>query len=539
MSLQVEKLEKNMAKLTIEASAEEFEAAIEKAYQKNKSKMNIQGFRKGKAPRKIIEKMYGAGVFYEEAANVIIPDAYAKAVDECDLEIVSQPSVDVVQVEAGKPFIFTAEVAVKPEVKLGDYKGIEVEKTDVEVSDDDVNAEIDRVREQNARTITVEDRAVQDKDTAVIDFEGFVDGVAFEGGKGEDYPLTIGSHSFIDNFEEQLIGKNIGEEAEVNVTFPEDYHVEDLKGKPATFKVTVKEIKAKELPELDDDFAQDVSECETVDAYKAQVKEELTKKKEDAAKAAKEDEAVAKVVENAEMEKEIIKEQKRNNIDAFIICPAPGSDTKDMLKKQCAKTPYTLIMEDVYSKEGGNSGNPVIGPDYYKIGSELGKQLGKKRQKIGVVANWKESKSDQDAIRGLKDSLKDTKSEIDWYCYRKKDQNIYEKVSKKDKVDAIVVLDPHALEELGEQSDEDSYQGADIYGIGSSVKAVVLLDNGNIQGLVVPDAYEIGYKSVGEMAQKLEHRFYRLKGHKTEIKVFDRDEFSLNDNLERFLYSYE
>ena len=244
-------------------------------------------------------------------------------------------------------------------------------------------------------------------------------------------------------------------------------------------------------------------------------------------------------IENAEMEKEIIKEQKHNNIDAFIICPAPGSDTKEMLKKQCAKTPYTLIMEDVYSKEGGNSGNPVIGPDYYKIGSELGKQLGKKRQKIGVVANWKESKSDQDAIRGLKDSLKDTKSEIDWYCYRKKDQNIYEKVSKKDKVDAIVVLDPHALEELGEQSDEDSYQGADIYGIGSSVKAVVLLDNGNIQGLVVPDAYEIGYKSVGEMAQRLEHRFYRLKGHKTEIKVFDRDEFSLNDNLERFLYSYE
>ena len=244
-------------------------------------------------------------------------------------------------------------------------------------------------------------------------------------------------------------------------------------------------------------------------------------------------------IENAEMEKEIIKEQKRNNIDAFIICPAPGSDTKDMLKKQCAKTPYTLIMEDVYSKEGGNSGNPVIGPDYYKIGSELGKQLGKKRQKIGVVANWKESESDQDAIRGLKDSLKDTKSEIDWYCYRKKDQNIYEKVSKKDKVDAIVVLDPHALEELGEQSDEDSYQGADIYGIGSSVKAVVLLDNGNIQGLVVPDAYEIGYKSVGEMARKMEHRFYRLKGHKTEIKVFDRDEFSLNDNLERFLYSYE
>lgn len=319
MSLQVEKLEKNMAKLTIEASAEDFEAAIEKAYQKNKSKMNVQGFRKGKAPRKIIEKMYGAGVFYEEAANIVIPDAYAKAVDECDLEIVSQPSVDVVQVEAGKPFIFTAEVAVKPEVKLGDYKGIEVEKTDVTVSDDDVNAEIDRVREQNARTITVDDRAVQDKDTAVIDFEGFVDGVAFEGGKGESYPLTIGSHSFIDNFEEQLIGKNIGEEAEVNVTFPEDYHVDDLKGKPATFKVTVKEISAKELPELDDDFAQDVSECENVDAYKAQVKEDLTKKKEDAAKAAKEEEAVAKVVENAEMEipEPMIDTQVRQMVDDF------------------------------------------------------------------------------------------------------------------------------------------------------------------------------------------------------------------------------
>jgi len=233
--------------------------------------------------------------------------------------IVSQPSVDVVQVEAGKPFIFTAEVAVKPEVKLGDYKGIEVEKTDVTVSDDDVNAEIDRVREQNARTITVDDRAVQDKDTAVIDFEGFVDGVAFEGGKGENYPLTIGSHSFIDNFEEQLIGKNIGEEVEVNVTFPEDYHVDDLKGKPATFKVTVKEISAKELPELDDDFAQDVSECENVDAYKAQVKEDLTKKKEDAAKAAKEEEAVAKVVENAEMEipEPMIDTQVRQMVDDF------------------------------------------------------------------------------------------------------------------------------------------------------------------------------------------------------------------------------
>ena len=211
MSLQVEKLEKNMAKLTIEADAADFDAAINKAYQKNKNKMNIPGFRKGKAPRKMIEKMYGAGIFYEEAANIVIPDAYAKAVEECDLEIVSQPSIDVTQMEAGKPFIFTAEVAIKPEVKLGTYKGIEVEKSDVEVTDEEVTAEIDRVREQNARTISVEDRAVQDKDQAIIDFEGFVDGEAFEGGKGTDYPLTIGSHSFIDTFEDQLIGKNIGE----------------------------------------------------------------------------------------------------------------------------------------------------------------------------------------------------------------------------------------------------------------------------------------------------------------------------------------
>ena len=302
MSLQVEKLEKNMAKLTIETSAEEFEKAIEKAYQKNKGKMSVQGFRKGKAPRKLIEKMYGKNVFWEEAANIIIPEAYSKAVDECDLEIVSQPSVDVTQIEAGKPFIFTAEVATKPEVKLGAYKGVEVEKSDVAVTDEEVTAEIDRVREQNARTITVEDRAVQDKDQAVIDFEGFVDGVAFEGGKGTDYPLTIGSHSFIDTFEDQLIGKNIGDEVEVNVTFPEDYQSADLAGKAAMFKVKIKEIKAKELPELDDDFAQDVSDCDTVDAYKEQVKNDLTKKKEDAAKAAKEEAVVDKIIEEAEMD---------------------------------------------------------------------------------------------------------------------------------------------------------------------------------------------------------------------------------------------
>lgn len=302
MSLQVEKLEKNMAKLTIETTAEEFEAAIEKAYHKNKGKINVQGFRKGKAPRAIIEKMYGASIFYEDAANSIIPDAYEAAAKESGLEIVSQPEIDVEQIEKGKSFIFTATVAVKPEVTLGQYKGIEVEKADLTVTEEEINAEVDKVREQNSRTITIEDRPVEDGDMTVIDFEGFVDGVAFEGGKGTDYPLTIGSHSFIDNFEEQLIGKNIGEEVEVNVTFPEEYQAKELAGKPAVFKVTVKEIKKKELPELDDEFAKDVSEFDTLAEYKEDVKKNLVEKKEKAAKTAKEDAVIDKIIENASME---------------------------------------------------------------------------------------------------------------------------------------------------------------------------------------------------------------------------------------------
>lgn len=303
MSLQVEKLEKNMAKLTIEVSAEELEKAIEKAYQKNKSKLSVPGFRKGKVPRKMVEKMYGAGVFYEDAANDLIPTAYEDALKENeDLDIVSQPSIDVVQLEAGKPFIFTAEVALKPEVTLGDYKGIEVEKTDVSVSDEEVDAEINKERESNARTITIEDRPVADGDIANIDFEGFVDGEAFEGGKGEGYDLTIGSHSFIDTFEDQLIGKNIGDSVDVNVTFPEEYHAPDLAGKPALFKVTINSIQAKELPELDDDFAQDVSEFDTMDEYKADVKAKLEEKKKKDAENEKEDAVIAKIVENATME---------------------------------------------------------------------------------------------------------------------------------------------------------------------------------------------------------------------------------------------
>lgn len=300
MGFQVENLEeKNMVKLTITVSAEEFEKGMAKAYEKNKSKMSVPGFRKGKVPRQMLEKMYGPSVFYEDAANAIIPDAYAKAADESKLEIVSQPEIDVTQIEKGKEFIFTATVAVKPEVKLGEYKGLEIEKVNVDVTDEEVATELDKAREQNSRTVTVEGRAVQDKDIAVIDFDGYVDGEAFEGGKGENYSLTIGSHSFIDTFEDQLIGKNVGDEVEVNVTFPEDYHAESLKGKPAMFKVVIKEIKAKELPELDDEFAQDVSEFDTLDEYKADVKNKLVERKTKSAQREKEAKAVEKAVENA------------------------------------------------------------------------------------------------------------------------------------------------------------------------------------------------------------------------------------------------
>lgn len=303
MSFTVEQLEeKNMVKLVITSSDEEFEKGLEQAYNKNKSKINVQGFRKGKAPRKIIEKFYGKEVFFEDAANAIIPEAYAKAAEESGLEIVSQPEIGLVQLEDGKPFIFSATVAVKPEVELGQYKGVEVAKADVEVTEDDINAELDKVREQNSRTVNVEDRPVQDKDMTVIDFEGFIDGQPFQGGKGENYPLTIGSHSFIDTFEEQLIGKNIGEETEVNVTFPEDYHAEELKGKPATFKVTVKEIKEKQYDDLDDDFAQNVSDFDTLAEYKEDLKKTIGDRKANEAKNKKEAEAIDKIIENAKMD---------------------------------------------------------------------------------------------------------------------------------------------------------------------------------------------------------------------------------------------
>ena len=302
MSVQVENLEKNMAKLTIEVSAEEFEKAVQNAYLRSKGKITIPGFRKGKAPHVMIEKMYGAGIFFEDAANALIQAEYPKAVDESGLEIVSQPEIDVVQIEKGKAFIFTAEVAVKPEVTLGEYKGLEVEVTPADVTEEEIAAELKREQENNSRTIDVDDRAVADGDMVTLDFEGFVDGVAFEGGKGTDYPLTIGSNSFIPGFEEQLVGAEIGVEKEVNVTFPENYHANDLAGKAAVFKCTVKAIKVKELPELDDEFAKDVSEFDTLDAYKADIEKKLKERKEAVAKREREDKAVDAVIENAQMD---------------------------------------------------------------------------------------------------------------------------------------------------------------------------------------------------------------------------------------------
>ena len=302
MSLQVEKLEKNMAKLTIEVSAEELEKAIQGAYLKQRKNISVPGFRKGKVPRQMIEKMYGAEIFYEEAANSLIPEAYAKAYDESELEIVSQPSIDVVQLEKGKPFIFTAEVATKPEVTLGEYKGLKVDKISTRVTAKEVDAKLEEEQKKNARTVTVTDRAVQDGDDVVMDFEGFVNGVAFEGGKGENYPLTIGSGAFIPGFEEQLVGVEVEKEVEVNVTFPEEYHSEDLAGKDATFKCTVHEIKTKELPELDDDFAAEVSEFDTLEEYKADIKAKIKEQKIADGNRQKEDQAVEKAVANASMD---------------------------------------------------------------------------------------------------------------------------------------------------------------------------------------------------------------------------------------------
>ena len=319
MSVQVENLEKNMAKLTIEVAAEEVEKAIQEAYLKEKNKISLPGFRKGKVPRKMIEKMYGAGVFYEDAANTLIQGNYPAAADESGIDIVSRPTINIVQIESGKPFIFTAEVAVRPEVKLGKYLGVQVTKIDTSVSEDEVAEALEKERNNNARTVTVTDRPAANGDTVVIDFEGFVDGVAFEGGKGENHSLELGSHSFIDTFEDQLVGKNAEDEVEVNVTFPEQYQAAELAGKPAMFKVKIHEIKTKELPQLDDEFVQDVSEFDTLAEYKEDVKKRLTEQKENEAKRTKEDEAIQKIIDKSEMElpEAMIETQCENMVNEF------------------------------------------------------------------------------------------------------------------------------------------------------------------------------------------------------------------------------
>ena len=319
MSLQVEKLEKNMAKLTIEVSAEELDKAMEKAYQKQKSRISLPGFRKGKAPRKMIESMYGKGVFMEDAVNSLVPQEYSKALAECDLEIVSQPEINVTQMEPGKALIFTADVATKPEVTLGDYKGVEVPKTEIVVTDEEVDAEVKKEQDKNSRTVVVEDRAAANGDIATIDFEGFVDGVAFDGGKGSDYALTLGSGTFIPGFEDQLVGANTGDHVEVKVTFPEEYQAKELAGKEAVFQCDVKKIETKEVPELDDEFAKDVSEFDTLAEYKEDVKKNLTEKKEKEARTAKENAAVDKAIENAQMDipELMIQSQSRQMMDDF------------------------------------------------------------------------------------------------------------------------------------------------------------------------------------------------------------------------------
>ena len=347
MSLQVEKLEKNMAKLTIEVPAEEFEAAIKTAYNRNKGRFNIPGFRKGKAPLNMIEKMYGAGIFYEDAANAVIDASYPKAVEECEEEIVSSPEINVTQIEKGKDFIYEATVAIKPEVTLGEYKGVEVEKVDAAVTDEDVESALQAEQKKNGRLVTVEDRPVEDGDNTVIDFKGYVDGKAFDGGEGTDYPLTIGSHSFIDTFEEQLIGKNIGETCEVNVTFPTEYHAPELAGKPAKFDVTIKEIKKNELPELNDEFASEVSDFDTLAEYKEDLKKRLQESKEKSAKTQTENKVIEKVVENAQMDipQPMIDTQARGMVEDYARrLQSQGLNIKDYMKYTGA-TPESLMAQ--------------------------------------------------------------------------------------------------------------------------------------------------------------------------------------------------
>ena len=401
MSVQVENLEHNMAKLTINVSAEELEKALDSAYKKQKGQISVPGFRKGKVPRAMIEKMYGAGVFYEDAANILMQQTYPAAIDESGVDIVSRPTVDVVQIEKGKEFIYTAEVAVRPEVTLGKYMGVTVTKIDTTVTDEEVDAELENQRNKNARTVTVTDRPVAEGDTAVIDFEGFVDGVAFDGGKGENHPLEIGSHTFIDTFEDQLVGKNTGDEVEVNVTFPEQYQAADLAGKPATFKVKINEIKAKELPELDDEFAQDVAGVDTLAEYKEEIKKNLTEKKETEAKKTKEDEAIQKIIDKSKMDlpKAMIDTQCETMVNEFaqrIAQSGLSMDqylqfsgmTVDQLKEQVRPEAETrikssLVLEQIAKEENIEVSDEDINAEIEKMAKAYGMEADKLKEYMG------------------------------------------------------------------------------------------------------------------------------------------------------------
>lgn len=401
MSVQVENLEHNMAKLTIEVSADELEKAMETAYQKEKNKISVPGFRKGKVPRAMIEKMYGAEIFYEDAANTVMQKTYPSAVDESGVDVVSRPTVDIVQIEKGKPFIYTAEVAVKPEVTLGKYMGVTVTKVDTSVSEEEIVAELENERNKNSRTVSVTDRPVQEGDTAVIDFEGFVDGVPFEGGKAEGHSLEIGSHTFIDTFEDQLIGKNVGDDVDVNVTFPDQYQAPELAGKPALFKVKIHEIKAKELPELNDEFASEVSEKETLAEFKEEIKERLAQAKEAEAKAQKEEEAIQKIIEKSKMDipEAMIETQCETMLDEFAqritqsglsfeqYLQFSGTDVnglKEQVRPEAVKRiQSSLVLEQIAKEENIEVSDADIDAEIEKMAAAYGMEADKLKEYMG------------------------------------------------------------------------------------------------------------------------------------------------------------
>ena len=433
MSLQVEKLEKNMAKLTIEVSAEELDKAMEKAYQKQKSRISLPGFRKGKAPRKMIESMYGKGVFMEDAVNSLVPQEYSKAIADCDLEIVSQPEINVTQMEPGKALIFTADVATKPEVTLGDYKGVEVPKTEIAVTDEEVDAEVKKEQDKNSRTVVVEDRAAANGDITTIDFEGFVDGVAFDGGKGSDYALTLGSGTFIPGFEDQLVGANTGDHVEVKVTFPEEYQAKELAGKEAVFQCDVKKIETKEVPELDDEFAKDVSEFDTRAEYKEDVKKKLTEKKEKEARTAKENAAVDKAIENAQMDIPdlMIQTQCRQMMDDFArrmqqqglsmdqYFQFTGQSMDKMMedmKPQALKRIQTrLVLEKIAETENTQPSEEEITEEIQKMADAYKMEADKIREAIGEdgIEQLKKDLSVQKAVTLIADAAVEAEKAAD------------------------------------------------------------------------------------------------------------------------------